>query len=126
MKTLQGKKVVVDHASGLMWQQSGSDNSISYVKAADYIKQLNQERFAGYSDWRLPTLEEAMSLLEPEKKNDGYIDPVFDAKSKWIWTSDQSRASRAWGVVFAYGYCNVVGIGNINYVRAVRSGQSSQ
>ena len=65
-------KVVYDHASGLMWQQAGSDEYMTYDKALFYITKLNRDQFAGYSDWRMPTLEEAMSLVEPTQE-DGYL-----------------------------------------------------
>lgn len=63
-------QVVLDKASSLMWQQSGSPNYMSYEEAKKYIQQLNEAKFADFSDWRLPTLEEAMSLMEPKKKNE--------------------------------------------------------
>ncbi|MBD3305678.1 TIR domain-containing protein, partial [candidate division KSB3 bacterium] len=47
--------VVLDHATGLMWQKSGSTTYMSYGKAQKYVKELNHKQFAGYSDWRLPT-----------------------------------------------------------------------
>ena len=100
-------KVVYDHASGLTWQRSGSDNSMSFDAKKEYVAQLNREGFAGYRDWRLPTLEETMSLVEPTEMNGGlYIDPLFDNKQTWILTSDFYSASRAWVVNFSHGYCN--------------------
>ncbi|MDR4497141.1 MAG: DUF1566 domain-containing protein [Candidatus Scalindua sp.] len=82
--------VVHDHATGLMWQQSGSEKAMSYKKAKAYIEALNRQQFAGFNDWRLPTIEEAISLREPGKKSgDLYIDPVFDQKQICIWTSDR-------------------------------------
>ena len=60
-------KVIVDHVTGLKWQRSGSQNMINYAKAEKYICDLNNQRFAGYNDWRLPTLEESMSLMECKK-----------------------------------------------------------
>ncbi len=99
-------QVVYDHASGLMWQQSGSSEYISHRDAKAYIIKLNSEQFAGYSDWRLPTLEEAMSLVKPTEKNgDLFIDPVFAKTQRYIWTSDLVSASRAWVVYFDYGGC---------------------
>ncbi len=128
-KTIKGDKVVFDEASGLIWQQSGSSDSMTYDEAKNYIKELNEKGFAGYKDWRLPTLEEAMSLMEAEKKRGNlYIDPVFDNKQEWIWISDlyQGESRAAWVVSFSYGRCNWNSFFHGSYVRAVRSGQSSQ
>lgn len=119
----KGGKVVYDHASGLIWQQSGSTKAMPYEKTKAYVEALNSQNIAGYSDWRLPTLEEAMSLMEPTQMNgDLYIDPKFDKQQRWIWTSDLSSASSAWVVDFHYGGCGYgVGFASTNYyVRAVR------
>lgn len=127
-RSITDDKVVSDYASGLIWQQSGSEGYLTYKAAEEYIKQLNDAKFAGFSDWRLPSLEEAMSLMERERQDDRlYINPVFGAKQDWIWTADyQERASRAWYVYFYYGNCYYADIGIDNFVRAVRSGQSSR
>jgi hypothetical protein len=114
--------VVLDHTTGLMWQQGGSPQYTAFEEAQTYIGHLIKQEFAGYSDWRLPTLEEAMSLMEPEKKNkDLYIDPVFDTTQKWIWTSDKAPYSISWIVYFYAGYCgHGLGFDYGYYVRAVR------
>ncbi len=129
IQTLNGDKVVIDQASGLMWQQGGSDKYMSYADTEKWIIDLNLKGYAGYKDWRLPTLEEAMSLMEPKEMNgDLYIDPVFDKTQRWIWTADPVAGSAAaWVVYFSNGNCNPNNLGdNSNYVRAVRSGLSSQ
>ena len=116
-----GVKLVTDQATGLTWQQSGSENYINFEKAKTYVQKLNSEKHAGFDDWRLPTLEEAMSLMETEKRGDLYIDPIFAKKQRWIWTSDKRDASTAWAVVFFYGYCYSIHVDDIiYYVRAVR------
>lgn len=116
-----GVDVVVDHASGLMWQQSGSKNYTNNADAKQYVDQLNRDKFAGYSDWRLPTLEEAMSLMETTKMNDDlYIDPKFGKTQRWIWTSDSYSASSAWVVDFNDGNCNINDFEYYGCVRAVR------
>ncbi|MCP4265916.1 MAG: DUF1566 domain-containing protein [Candidatus Brocadiaceae bacterium] len=117
-------QVVHDYASGLMWQQSGSTKEITYKTAKTYVAKLNSDQFAGYNDWRLPSIEEAMTLVEPYRKNgDTYIDSVFDKTQSWIWTSDLNNASFAWVVLFndawCYGYAIDYDPAHI-YVRAVR------
>lgn len=67
LRELLGDKVVIDHATGLMWHQSGSTFGLNWYKAKRWVEQLNREGYGGYNDWRLPTIEEASSLLEPSK-----------------------------------------------------------
>ncbi|MGH7601356.1 MAG: TIR domain-containing protein, partial [bacterium] len=90
-KLQHGDSVVFDQTKRLTWQQAGSPNPMTYAEAQKYIDNLNKQRFAGYDDWRLPTLEEAMSLMQPEKNISGlHIDPEFDRTQSWIWTADTS------------------------------------
>ncbi len=128
--TIKDEKVVIDHATGLMWHQSGSYNNISWKRAKKWVRELNGQAYAEFSDWRLPTLEEAVSLLESSEKNGNqFIDPVFD-KTQWsIWTCDSSISDgslsldNAWSVNFNHG---LIGINNImtdrKKVRPVRVG----
>lgn len=124
-------KTVIDHRTGLMWQKSGSER-LTYEKAQEYVKEFNRQKFAGYDDWRLPTIPELMSLIvmEPEEQASLlYINPIFDAKQFRCWSADRLPAgelgssSAAWGVDFRYG--NVYGyyLELSNYVRCVRSRQ---
>ena len=119
-------EVVVDRKTGLMWQKSGSDKGLSYEEVQAYVQHLKDERFAGYSDWRLPTVPELLTLVEPEQQSNGlYINPIFDEKQSWCWSADLVRGSResAWSVHFPSGYVywNYLDYGS--YVRAVRSRQ---
>jgi hypothetical protein len=125
-------QVVIDLATGLMWQQSGSPDRLSWEDVQKWIDDLNRKGYAGYHDWRLPTLEEAMSLMEPKKLNGVlYIDPVFDKTQRWIWTADLSNrqdssgGSLRWVVGFDGGGCYGYDIDSNDYLRLVRSGLSS-
>jgi hypothetical protein len=121
-------EVVFDKTTGLTWQQSGSPPQVTYAGAEEYVRKLNYQKFAGYIDWRLPTLEEAMSLMEPEEKTgDLYIDSVFDRRQRWIWTADKQSVHLAWYayfIYFDYGVCNSDKVDGDYFVRVVRSGQS--
>ena len=108
-----------------MWHQSGSDDKMEWDKAKEWVEDLNSEEgYAGYQDWRLPTVDEAVSLLEPYEKNGWqHIDPVFSGDQDWIWTGDECEVGSevAWYVNFGYGHVSWDGIGFDSYVRPVRS-----
>jgi serine/threonine-protein kinase len=67
-QTLDGDKVVIDSATNLMWQQAGSPEPMPYDSTERYIRELNNKAFAGFKNWRLPTLGEAMPLMEPQQE----------------------------------------------------------
>jgi len=116
-----GKQVVIDHGTGLTWQQAGSSESLTFEQAHGYTRQLNRDNHAGHNDWRLPTLEEAMSLMEPRvNEHTLFINPFFDKRQGWIWTADKGYASTVWVVSFFIGTCNLYRVNCTLYVRAVR------
>jgi hypothetical protein len=131
LRTRNGDKVVVDNATGLMWHQNGfSGKSFAYEsitimrwdEAKEWVRNLNSRGYAGYRDWRLPTVEEAASLLESNKSNGLCIDSVFSKKQEWIWTGDRKTGSKdAWEVNFRYGHVLWTSIDSYNCVRPVRS-----
>ena len=57
--TCEGRSVLFDHATRLMWEQSGSQSELERPMAFQYVRYLNEIRFAGLAEWRLPTIEEA-------------------------------------------------------------------
>ena len=79
---------ITDRVTGLIWQKSGSTRSLSRRKASSYLKKLNKDRFAGYADWRLPTIEELASLLVFTKINSLHINPLFYRKQNKCWSVD--------------------------------------
>lgn len=117
-----GAAVVVDRATGLMWQQSGSDSTMSWGSAQNYIATLNRNEFFGYSDWRLPTVDELASLVSPKKNEQGlFIDPIFDSRQAWCRSADKESKTRIWGIYFIPGAAYKATIDFAYYVRAVRS-----
>ena len=119
---LGDEQLIVDHATGLHWQYSG-EYILSFANAVDHVQDLNESAWGGYTDWRLPTLDEAMSLMNPKKENRRYVNPVFHKEVTNIWTADMQSSARSWQVDYAYGHCSaakVKGFWAGGYVRAVR------
>jgi len=119
-KIIGDEKVVVDHATGLMWQQSGSYDYMKRKEVKKWLRGLNRKGYAGYTDWRVPTVEEASSLLEASEKNGNlYIDTVFDKKQRWLWTGDSCSSGGMWRVYFDDGYVDWGDV-SLLFVRLVR------
>jgi hypothetical protein len=117
-----GQAIVIDGSTRLMWQGVGSERAMSRAAAADAIAALNSQKYAGYADWRLPTLEEAMSLVRPDAADGLYMDPVFAPRTApFIWTADDEAGGAGWLVNFFYGSCDTEKLGFYAYSRAVRA-----
>ena len=134
-----GGGTIPDRATGLIWEKGGSPTPRSLKRARSYVKKLNKDKFAGYSDWRLPTIEELASLLESQKTNGRHIDPLFDKKQARCWSSDEGpkfggesfTPPQAWYVNFLEGKLGLQVVTpsggeyskypSFIYVRAVRS-----
>lgn len=111
-----GNKTITDTRTGLMWMQDDSylhtGHWLNWFEAQDYIKDLNSQAFAGYLDWRMPTIKELVSLYEEDKINSSqvgtemsiHIDPLFGKEgSGAIWSSEPNGRFNAFGVVFNTG-----------------------
>lgn len=91
---------VTDQATGLMWQRAGCDlTTIRNVQ--QYVAGLNAARFAGFTGWRLPTMEEAFSLLEPVLNAKGvHLHPCFSREQPFIFLADQRKPGGYWFMDF--------------------------
>jgi len=132
---------VTDRATGLMWQKSGSSKILHNRSTKAYVKRLNKQRFAGHSDWRIPTIDELASILARRRISGVHMDPVFDDKQVRCWSADRSDVpsqyySGAWIIIFKQGMvaqatwnsqsdfdisAGVYNKNTTNYVKAVRS-----
>jgi hypothetical protein len=106
-----GNGTITDRSTGLMWQKSGSSRELYLAETERYVRKLNRDAFAGYSDWRIPTTDEIVSLMKQPKKNgkDLYVDPIFDKTQYSCWSSDVGISNiltghyNAWFVSFEEG-----------------------
>jgi len=126
------KDIAYDRLTGLFWQRSGSSSELSWPEAEAYVLDLSHSKYAGLEFWRLPNLAEAMSLVEPSGQNYDHLNPhlvplhihpVFDARQRWIWTSNGvgngNPLETIWAVNFANGSCNPTEKRSPVYVRGV-------
>jgi len=94
---------VSDRVTGLMWQRSGTD-IMSNRSMRREVARINQEGFAGYSDWRLPSLAEALSLLEGEKvAHDQYLHPCFSGEQPFVFVEATRKPGGQWFVDYKQG-----------------------
>jgi hypothetical protein len=96
-------QTVIDKVTGLMWQRAGLD-IMSNRMMRKAIDKLNQEGFAGFNDWRMPTLHEAMSLMEQEINNkDQYVHTAFSKDQPFILVDATRRPGGQWFVDYKHG-----------------------
>lgn len=99
----ENEHVVIDQRTTLMWQCGGIDiGSVRMIQRQ--IDELNVEAFAGFSDWRMPTMEEAMSLMEPVKNVKGiYLHECFSKEQPFIFVAAQRKPGGYWFVDYKQG-----------------------
>jgi formylglycine-generating enzyme required for sulfatase activity len=102
---------ITDRTTNLMWQISGSNRRLNFKRAHSFISDLNAKSYAGYSDWRLPTLEELASLLTKEEIGGLHLGEGFSHKLSSCWTVDKCEPNYpqydgAWIINFSEGEIN--------------------
>jgi TIR domain/Protein of unknown function (DUF1566) len=112
--------VYLDPKTKLMWTIEDNGRYVNWHEASEYARQL---RLGGYSDWRLPTIEELKQLYDPGNK--GIREP-FQLTSDWVWTSTREGTGSAWAFLFLFGKFRSVHMDFSDYYRALcvrRSGE---
>ena len=133
-----GDGTVTDTRKKLMWAQDDTwvklGKLVSWWQGQEYIQELNDQKFAGYSDWRFPNRGEAHELYNPELSNtdmegcETHIDPVFTSGCGYTtWTTETRGAKAAMGYDFRADYEFWMARENIGFdpVR-LRSGSNRQ
>jgi hypothetical protein len=108
------KRTILDTKTGLEWERA-ANGPMTWQAAMDYAT-------AKGKGWRLPTIEELITLINFSK-----YDPASDFPGMspyWLWSSSSYAydVSYAWLVNFNNGAMDGYGKSATSYVRCVRSG----
>ncbi len=94
---------VVDERTDLQWQVGGLD-ICSNRMMRKRIEKLNEVGFAELHDWRMPTMEEALSLLEPKvNAKNIHLNPCFSMDQPFIFVAARRKPGGYWFVDFKHG-----------------------
>lgn len=93
-----------DPATGLTWAKEDSYWGETWQMATDYCRSL---QLAGYTDWRLPTIDELQRIYDPNTNVDGdHVNGNLKLTLPYSeWSSSQEYASgEAWTFDFRNGW----------------------
>ncbi|WP_415407797.1 DUF1566 domain-containing protein [Sulfurovum sp. CS9] len=125
--------IVTDNGTGLMWQDDFADNggSIKMTNWNGAIAYCNDLNALGYDDWRLPNVNELVSISDDQDGTEPAINVIFDQTQfsnfeqvPWFWSSTTYATSTesAWGVCFLDGHISMHDKAETHrYVRCVRN-----
>lgn len=116
-----GDTTVIDRTTNLIWQQSGSRYPMMWDQAQGYIRMLSESGYGGYHNWRMPTINEILSLVNPIDDDDFCMEPLFSPDQKWLWSSDTRSKKSVWTVDAQMGFVNCSDHFDYNFVKGVCS-----
>jgi hypothetical protein len=92
-----------DPATKLMWVKESNSSNVTWNQAKDYCENL---RLGGYSNWRLPTIDELEAIYDPTQKVGGcHVKGGIKFHDYcWSWSSSAGNSSgEAWAFNFTFG-----------------------
>lgn len=127
-KTIGGNDVVIDRATGLMWAADAAEKGCAYNATLTWvlgIQYANDLDFAGFTDWRMPNINELVSIINyntynPTAYTDFFLNTTLDIY--WSSTPVASILTFRWGVRFDTGFSNRTNSTFTCYLRCVRGG----
>ena len=88
-------------AETLIWAKQDNGGDVNWDQASNYCSNL---RLAGYSNWRLPTIDELAGIYDESQNVDGWHIKEGIRLSGGTWSSSAGNASgKAWVFLFVSG-----------------------
>ena len=112
---IENENIVQDHNTWLQWQQTPSTETFTWGEAVAHCKNLD---YGGYDDWRLPTPNEFLTIVDNSKYYPA-VDTTYFVNmpaSSFFWTSKDYDSSKAF---YFYSYGNIYYASTSNTYRAV-------
>jgi hypothetical protein len=115
--------VVNDIKLRLMWQDdyAAKTTQYSWSEAKSYCSNLS---LAGYSDWRLPTYNELVTIVDYDRYQPAIMPSFKNIVSndfeKNYWSSTSYNSKEARGMEFRYGFSGGGSKSEKNFVRCIR------
>ena len=117
---------IIDPRTGLEWSPTLGER-VNWKTAKKVAKEC---RAGGHADWRLPTIEEQITLIDFSRTSPAANTDLFpDMQSSWYWSATplaSSPGDYAWYVYFGNGNVSGNYQGYTAFVRAVRGSRASQ
>ncbi len=113
---------VTDETTELMWQQEDDDITKIWADAITFCDDLVLG-YSDFSDWRLPTKKELITILDYETTSPAIHDIFLNTNSGDYWSSSTYAYTPgyAWYVQFSNGCVNGGNKENERFVRCVRN-----
>lgn len=90
--------VIVDHATGLVWQRDPAPQAMGEGDAHEFCAGLFVD---GRKDWRVPSITEVVTLLS--RGGSGVNQKLLPSPEGWFWTWHDGKTAEPWIASFADG-----------------------
>ena len=115
------KGIVIDTRTGLVWQDDAAAASTT-ATWANAITTCENLVLGGYSDWRLPNINELKSIRDMSRSSPAIDTAFVNTAADYYWSSTSSAAetTSAWSVHFNASHVITGPKSASFYVRCVR------
>ncbi|MDH5576009.1 MAG: DUF1566 domain-containing protein [Nitrospirota bacterium] len=126
---------ILDKNTGLVWEIApGDTNGDALITTADQVSWDDARRHClaqsdgGVRGWRLPSVHELLSLVDPENPSGNPVLPPghpfsgVQSSNYWSATTNVENPTLAWDAHFSLGFVDILNKTSTNFVWCVRGG----